>query len=1256
MELLKDIIYSHIVLFFICEAQSANNNNNTLNNNTDDYDFYNDDYDFYSDDYDFYSDDYDFYSDDYDNDYDNDYGHGPSIDTTTIYAELEEDYCADFYMCNSSSFIRTCNCDAMCEAYGDCCFEANLNNDLPSITDKERELTKFMSCKLLPDVYDFWYMFVIDSCPPNSNYQHNKLCTNVDADDIYSITPATGKESGMIYRNMFCAMCHKEEFSLWIPEIFCSRNTPYTGNYTTEELLELDECRKNFLKSDSSVKVRMCHPFVSTCFSQNNGTSFVNLSTDACESFDKKVVFTPEKVYKNKYCYMCDDNRAGKVSCDPRVHNLTVSVVIRGDLYSLRLLFNLQDRVIKRIKDSLIYPRETEEVKLNSNCSTGHAFDPFAKTCRTIFCADEEKIENGKCVRMPTNVSLNSHSELCDSIQFKESEYVQHNETSITVLLSNKTYHGVHIENKTAFVCKNIRNTYQKRYSISDSEGILSLICNTISILFLIITICTYSFRQMRNMAGKILLGLSTSLCMAQLFFVLAPLAEKIPALCTIVAICIHYFYLSSFVYNDADGSDYDYQINNDTDGNDYDYQIYNDTDGNDYDYQIYNDTDGKDDDNQIYNDTDGKDDDNQMYNNTDGSDYDYQIYNDTDENDYDYSMHNDTDGSDYYYSMHNDTDGNDYDYQMYNDTDGNDYDYSMHNDTDGSDYDYKMNNDTDGNDYDYQMYNDTDGNDYDYQMYNDTDGNDYDYFMHNRTDGNDYDYSMYNDTDGNDYGYQMNNDTDGNDYDYSMYNDTEEIDYDYSMYNDTNGKDYDYQMNNDTVGKTKPEKKVQEYVIPLIRQNRWQQSGKDGGDVENQAVQELLDDAAKQNGEWQERGTVRSDLSIPLLMQNQVPEGYETDDRLDVSLRPNEPEEADYDEVPIEQYGMALLKGMGWKEGDGIGKNNKAVAPVVATLRPKGMGLGADRSQIKQLNHTSNKKDDNEDELVLKKGSHCVIVKGSNRDLYGVIEGLDEDNCRVMVKLALSGKIISQSQYGIKLVTAKEYKKYSKYLNKGKADEYKEKEEKRSGDKERSHHKKSKHHRDRSKERERSHSKDRDDREERGSRSAGPMDRDSSERTRGEERLRGEGSRDTDSSSHRKRKYDERHSNGHSSNAAPWVRPHIKVRLVDKNYKKGRYYKEKVTILDMAGLDNCVCKTDDGKVLDDIPVSSLETVIPKSDTGHVLIVNGKHKGQVAQIMKKDKKSCQAAVQLLSERDIILKLSYDDICEYTGDINDLFEY
>jgi len=33
---------------------------------------------------------------------------------------------------------------------------------------------------------------------------------------------------------------------------------------------------------------------------------------------------------------------------------------------------------------------------------------------------------------------------------------------------------------------------------------------------------------------------------------------------------------------------------------------------------------------------------------------------------------------------------------------------------------------------------------------------------------------------------------------------------------------------------------------------------------------------------------------------------------------------EEDYEKVPIEQFGLALLRGMGWKDGDGIGRTQR--------------------------------------------------------------------------------------------------------------------------------------------------------------------------------------------------------------------------------------------------------------------------------------------------------------------------------------------
>ena len=48
--------------------------------------------------------------------------------------------------------------------------------------------------------------------------------------------------------------------------------------------------------------------------------------------------------------------------------------------------------------------------------------------------------------------------------------------------------------------------------------------------------------------------------------------------------------------------------------------------------------------------------------------------------------------------------------------------------------------------------------------------------------------------------------------------------------------------------------------------------------------------DAAARSEEWESRdGSKDRGMVVPLLMQNKVPDGFETDDKLDVSLRPDE-------------------------------------------------------------------------------------------------------------------------------------------------------------------------------------------------------------------------------------------------------------------------------------------------------------------------------------------------------------------------------
>lgn len=82
---------------------------------------------------------------------------------------------------------------------------------------------------------------------------------------------------------------------------------------------------------------------------------------------------------------------------------------------------------------------------------------------------------------------------------------------------------------------------------------------------------------------------------------------------------------------------------------------------------------------------------------------------------------------------------------------------------------------------------------------------------------------------------------------------------------------------------------------------------------------------------------TKKSELVVPALTEEDVFDN-------DVKEAPDMATLDDYNRVPVEQFGAAMLRGMGWKEGDGIGMNKgkKQEKAKIPERRPALLGIGA--------------------------------------------------------------------------------------------------------------------------------------------------------------------------------------------------------------------------------------------------------------------------------------------------------------------------
>lgn len=135
-----------------------------------------------------------------------------------------------------------------------------------------------------------------------------------------------------------------------------------------------------------------------------------------------------------------------------------------------------------------------------------------------------------------------------------------------------------------------------------------------------------------------------------------------------------------------------------------------------------------------------------------------------------------------------------------------------------------------------------------------------------------------------------------------------------------------------------------------------------------------------------------------------------------------NEPTIEDYENIPINDFGKAMLRGMGWTDTD---NSSMASAPE---LRPKGLGLGANK--LVKAENIQNAKDTTGNELILVKGAFAKIIAGSYKGNYCEVQGFDDEAGRIIVKTALKNEILNLNEFLLVTVTKEEFTKNSKIIS----------------------------------------------------------------------------------------------------------------------------------------------------------------------------------------------------------------------------------
>ncbi|KAI9098785.1 DExH-box splicing factor binding site-domain-containing protein [Phlyctochytrium arcticum] len=339
---------------------------------------------------------------------------------------------------------------------------------------------------------------------------------------------------------------------------------------------------------------------------------------------------------------------------------------------------------------------------------------------------------------------------------------------------------------------------------------------------------------------------------------------------------------------------------------------------------------------------------------------------------------------------------------------------------------------------------------------------------------------------------------------------------------------------------------------------------------------------------------------TLPLISQNVVPGLSEIEDvteryRYDVSLRPDEPTLADFERVPVEEFGEALLRGMGWEKGKPVGKNATGlVEPVISKPRPHLLGLGATpsapeakekkyirpgekraskpsspasvrngdmpRSQRGRSRSPEERFNKRDRQGPLSVSDYVTITAGSKEGLEGVIVEINERSSGKVAKVKLS------SSDEIARVWLEDLRRLAS----------------------------------------KSHSV------------AGTR-------------------RDTDGRLARSR------SGTASPASRSWLRPRVRVRIVSKSLQQGRLYNQKATIHDVVTLGVCTLKTDMGEVIENVLDRHLETIVPVVGKDVMVVASENDRsivGQVGRVTERNGADGRVVVEMNESLEYLVRSSY----------------
>lgn len=99
------------------------------------------------------------------------------------------------------------------------------------------------------------------------------------------------------------------------------------------------------------------------------------------------------------------------------------------------------------------------------------------------------------------------------------------------------------------------------------------------------------------------------------------------------------------------------------------------------------------------------------------------------------------------------------------------------------------------------------------------------------------------------------------------------------------------------------------------------------------------------------------------------------------------------------------------------------------------------------------------------------------------------------------------------------------------------------------------------------------------------------------------------------------------------WVQPNIKVRIISKKFRDGKFYEAKVNITDILDKYSFLATDESRNIIEGLREKDIETYLPKINE-YVKVLFGEHTGEIGQLIYRNKQENKIQVKLVDSQEI----------------------